>query len=179
MNLTYERTCPDCGVGLGQPHINECDVEPCSVCGGQRISCECKGHDPMQSVWRGEWPFPRHATEKPPEPTASEEVGFVICEWLAPRLTPQRKEEPKAPDEPYQSPALGGSDDVLSANGRWVYRNFMMEPIHRNGHFTGEWRVCRRWPDPYWYRGRDIRWEAVLPSREEAKEWGEHHTASW
>jgi hypothetical protein len=48
--------CPDCGVAFGRPHRRGCDVERCTVCFGQRLLCECKGHDRVAAAWRGEWP---------------------------------------------------------------------------------------------------------------------------
>jgi hypothetical protein len=48
--------CHDCGAIPGQPHDDGCDVERCSVCGMQRISCDCAGHDKSFARWTGLWP---------------------------------------------------------------------------------------------------------------------------
>lgn len=51
------KTCPDCGAEPGQPHTTpNCDVQRCSVCGGQYLQCGCKGHDPLFARWTGFWP---------------------------------------------------------------------------------------------------------------------------
>lgn len=56
--MDTQKTCPDCGTAVDEPHINECDIELCSICKGQKITCDCEGHDPMASAWTGEWPEP-------------------------------------------------------------------------------------------------------------------------
>jgi hypothetical protein len=53
LNKSY---CPDCNVKPGKPHLPNCDVERCSVCGSQKLSCSCKGHDPLFARWTGIWP---------------------------------------------------------------------------------------------------------------------------
>ena len=49
--------CPDCGAKPGEKHTSpDCDVQRCSVCGGQFFVCQCKGHDPAFARWTGFWP---------------------------------------------------------------------------------------------------------------------------
>lgn len=48
--------CPDCAVAPGKPHEDGCDVEVCSACGHQRLTCWCKEHDKAFARWSGFWP---------------------------------------------------------------------------------------------------------------------------
>lgn len=48
--------CHDCGAKPGEVHRDGCDVEQCSVCGGQRLQCDCDGHDKAFARWTGIWP---------------------------------------------------------------------------------------------------------------------------
>jgi len=54
--------CPDCGVLIGEPHSDDCDVQICSACGRQKIQCDCPDHDPHKSRWMGVWPTPTKRT---------------------------------------------------------------------------------------------------------------------
>jgi hypothetical protein len=56
--VTWEK-CPDCGAALDQPHNKGCDVERCSSCGQQRISCHCENWDWPHDKWTGDWPIGR------------------------------------------------------------------------------------------------------------------------
>jgi hypothetical protein len=58
--LDFERNCPDCGVEVGQAHIDDdldggCDIARCQMTGLQRLMCDLE-HDCGQDRWTGWWP---------------------------------------------------------------------------------------------------------------------------
>ena len=48
--------CPECKAKAGQIHSDGCDIERCSVCGGQLLTCNCAGHDKQFARWTEFWP---------------------------------------------------------------------------------------------------------------------------
>lgn len=63
--LEEKTDCHDCGAKPGEEHRGDnCDVQRCSSCGGQRLCCDCEDHNPSKSKWTGIWPGMKEAVEK-------------------------------------------------------------------------------------------------------------------
>lgn len=58
----HQGPCPDCRVKIGKKHTVFCDVARCLKCGGQKLSCECRGGH--GDVWTGVWPGIQECYEK-------------------------------------------------------------------------------------------------------------------
>lgn len=131
------------------------------------MGCECEDHDPMQAAWTGELPFDEESDVGVKDAFEPVEVsGFVILDHFTKELPiPKPVETPPAP-QPRQY-----SDEHHSAIAQLNWGTHVAYPIYMDGKATGEWKVCRlrtRSDIP----GKDIPWEAVLPSRDAASDWG-------
>ena len=69
--------CHDCGVSPGEVHTPGCDVARCLSCGGQRLSCRCRGNEGDGDIWTGLWPGTVECFE----------YGLV-CYWEGPSPVP-------------------------------------------------------------------------------------------
>lgn len=86
----YRYQCPDCAVEVGCTHREGCDVERCTVCGEQRMCCECEEHMPEHAIWTGLWPGQEACYQLNWFSKLVPGVGWVRC----------------APDDPEASPDL-------------------------------------------------------------------------
>lgn len=78
--------CHDCHAAPGQPHRGNCDVERCSVCGGQRLCCSCKGHDRAFARWTGFWPGQPEAQALGIDLNALYDSGIYRVLFIKPRI---------------------------------------------------------------------------------------------
>lgn len=112
----FRPTCPDCGVGVGTPHVEGCDVQRCTGCKGQRFACYCgvedeetgevseDNHDPQAAAWTGYWPGVE---------------GCVERGWFS-KLVPGRGWQPTTIDDPDASCDLNRYViEVFRGNASW------------------------------------------------------------
>ena len=81
--------CPDCRVVVGEYHKDMCDVERCSVCGGQYISCDCESDEEPDKrfKWEGEWPGKKECREFGWYSKFVDGKGWVKCSKDDPEAT--------------------------------------------------------------------------------------------
>lgn len=77
--------CPDCDTRPGQQHKPGCDVERCSVCGDQRISCGCDGHDSAFARWTGFYPGDLESKELGIDLNQLYQLGYAKVVFIKPK----------------------------------------------------------------------------------------------
>ena len=77
MTTTTTR-CPDCQVGVGQVHEDDCDVARCAQTGAQRLQCDCD-HDGCNTTWTGKWPGEAECEEYGWWVRMESGMGWVPC----------------------------------------------------------------------------------------------------
>lgn len=83
--VTEQKYCPSCNSAIGALHRETCDVERCSRCGGQRISCGCDVGNRI--AWSGYWPGDLECVEFGFF-CQSVNGKFVACDANAPNAMP-------------------------------------------------------------------------------------------
>jgi hypothetical protein len=128
-----EPFCPDCFTFLGEPHKRGCDVERCTVCHGQRLMCDCFGHDSLAAAWSGEWP------------------GLAACRelgWWAVRA-PERGWQPCPPGTAGAREDLNRLTFFLQAGYDGLYEQVELPYVSdldasgfEKDAIEGEWKTC-------------------------------------
>ena len=85
------KKCPDCDVVPGQPHVPGCDVERCSECGNQLISCGCEGHDRAFARWTGFWPGSLESKEIGIDLNEMYQTGIFEMWFIKPKIRKEKK----------------------------------------------------------------------------------------
>jgi len=63
IQLEKRETCHDCGVSIGEAHLDGCDCARCPECGGQRLTCFHHEDNQTPVIWTGYWPGEQECIE--------------------------------------------------------------------------------------------------------------------
>lgn len=160
-------TCPNCGAGNCESYLNDCDIERCSVCGSQKISCDCLDHDPQLSARTGEWPKKKNASNGD-NAVFYECDEYVIFDSTHP---PRENQSPKNANQVTSQPERRYSDAFIAGNQRIEWGEYAAEPVVKNGVNVGPWKIGFLRPGRNRFQG-EFEWVSLVRDRDAALEWG-------